>query len=146
MATMQINLASSWTDGFKGAGTVEGHGFNVKIGIPASMGGSGEGANPKELFVSALASCYLSTLAAISDNKKLPVKSLNVVTESTSDEHQFLVKHTVHVRLLNSSTQEHILAAHKIIEASDSACLLGSLAKKAGVKIEVVPVVEVQPD
>ena len=141
MSKMNINLTSTWNGGFRGNGKVRGDCFDVPIAVPTSFGGSGEGANPKELFTSATAACFLTTLRAITENKKLPVDSLAVTTEADTDENHFSIKHTVDLRLGNDATDDDVRAAEKMIQSADDMCIVGNLAKKAGVSIDIVPAI-----
>ena len=133
-----IKMTSTWTGDFKGQGKIEGEGWSVEIGIPADLGGSGVGANPKELFTSATLACFTATLRAITANKKVPVETLSVDTSAKAENDVFEIKHVAHVVLVKGSSEADKLAAEKAIQTADKVCVVGNLAKKAGVTIDVV--------
>jgi len=143
MSAANIKLSASWEGGFTGKGRIEGDGFGVEIGIPADLGGSGAGANPKELFTSATTACFIATLRAITEKSKVPVASLAVTTDAVADDKAFSIRHTAHVTLAAGSTAEHEAAAVSAVRSADKFCIVGNLAKKAGVTIEVVPEVSI---
>ncbi|WP_196260366.1 organic hydroperoxide resistance protein [Pelagibacterium limicola] len=63
-----------------GGGRNEGHSatddgkVDVKLSTPKEMGGSGEGANPEQLFATGYSACFLGALRFVAgkDHKKLP--------------------------------------------------------------------------
>lgn len=67
----EMKMTSTWEGGFKGEGKITGEGWSVGIGIPADLGGSGAGADPKSLFTAATQACFTATLRAITENKKV---------------------------------------------------------------------------
>ncbi|MEG6507692.1 OsmC family protein [Methyloligella sp. 2.7D] len=143
MSKTNIKLNSAWDGGFKGKGQIAGEKFEVEIGIPADLGGSGAGANPKELFTSATAACFLATLRAITENKKVPVETLSVTTEAVADDKSFSIRHTAHVTLKAGSSEADQMAGEAAIASADKVCVVGNLARKADVDIEVVPAVAI---
>lgn len=133
-----ISMTTAWTGGFKGTGAIEGEGFSLPTGIPTSLGGSGNGAAPKELFTAATAACFTATLRAISEGKKVPVDTLSVDTAAEAGDDSFTITHTAHVELAHGSSEADIETAKRAIESADNICAVGNLAKKAGVVIDVV--------
>ena len=55
------------------------------ISLPAEFGGRGENATPEDLFLAALASCYLATLGIILEKGKIPYESLTLDAELRTD-------------------------------------------------------------
>jgi len=55
------------------SGTVD-----LDLAIPKSMGGSGNGANPEELFASGYAACFLSALQMVARTRKIAVEGSSV--------------------------------------------------------------------
>ncbi len=51
---------------------------DLDLAIPVSMGGSGQGANPEELFAAGYAACYHSALQAIARAQKIEISDSTV--------------------------------------------------------------------
>lgn len=138
-----IRMSATWQGGFTGRGHIAGENFNVDIGIPTALGGSGAGANPKELFTSATLACFTATLRAITQNKKVPVEQLSVETSAEAADEAFAIHHVAHLVLTAGSNAEDVAAAQAAIQSADKVCTIGNLAKKAGVAISVAADVRV---
>ncbi|MCA0922865.1 OsmC family protein [Pseudooceanicola nanhaiensis] len=134
-----IKMTATWDGGFKGTGRITGEGWDVGIGIPAEFGGSGAGADPKSLFTSATLACFTATLRAITANKKVPVDSLSVETDATATDDAFAIRHTAKLVLSAGASEADRAAAEGAIATADKVCVVGNLAKKAGVTIQVTP-------
>lgn len=132
---MDIKLDLSWQGGMKGSGLIESEGMETKISIPAVYGGLGEYSNPKELYVSSTAACFLSTLTAISDNKKLPLDSMKVETTAQEEGDNFTIHHIANIVLSKAATQDDVAKATEYTAKADEICLIGNLARKAGVEV-----------
>lgn len=48
--------------------------FKLKLGVPTSMGGKGDGPNPEQLFAGAFAACFEHSVRHIARLDKLPLK------------------------------------------------------------------------
>lgn len=71
-----------WRGGFDGAGEVRsGAQLLTAISLPAEFGGRDADATPEDLFLAALASCYLATLGIILEKGKVPYESLTLDAE-----------------------------------------------------------------
>ncbi|HBW1603425.1 TPA: osmotically inducible protein OsmC [Klebsiella pneumoniae] len=134
---MSIKLDLNWTGGMKGTGSIKGEDFSTDIAIPAALGGKGTGSNPKELFVASTAACFLATLAAISEGKKLPFENLSVESEGEEGD-TFTIRHIAHVTLKDGSDSDSVQKAKEIVASADKMCAVGNLARKAGVVIEAI--------
>ncbi len=132
---MDIKLDLSWQGGMKGSGLIESEGLSTKISIPAVYGSLGEYSNPKELYVASAAACFLSTLTAISDNKKLPLASMAVETKAHEEGDKFSIHHIVNIVLSKEATQDDVAKAEAYTAKADEICLIGNLARKAGVEV-----------
>ncbi|MER5173261.1 MULTISPECIES: OsmC family protein [Thioclava] len=141
-----IKMTSSWTGGFKGEGKIEGEGWNVGIGIPTDLGGSGAGADPKSLFTASTLACFTATLRAITENKKVPVKSIDVETFAVATDKEFSIHHRAKLVMEANATAEDFSAAEAAVATADKVCVVGNLAKKAGVIIEVTPEITAAAD
>ena len=60
----EFRVAVTWDGDASGTGSVSGAGaFTIPIGSSAELGGSGKGANPEELLLSAIGTCFIGTWA-----------------------------------------------------------------------------------
>ncbi|WP_170975300.1 OsmC family protein [Martelella alba] len=137
MSEIKVNLDLSWKNGFKGQGVIASEHLNTTIAIPGVYGGSGNGSNPKELYVAAIAACFVSTLSAILSKSDVPVSELTIATEAKSDEKEFTVLHNTKLVLSPGTTDADIEKASKIITRADKSCTIGNMAREAGVVITV---------
>lgn len=146
MAEMNLNVNTVWYGNAKGDGRIKANELQTKIAIPETLGGSGEGADPKGLLVSSAASCYLSTLVYMLQTKQLPVTGMIMRTEANNLKEGFSITHYPHIVLSANSTEEQIASANGLVEAADKACTVGNLLKKADVKIEIQGKVSLESD
>ncbi|ALE92386.1 organic hydroperoxide resistance protein [Arthrobacter alpinus] len=51
---------------------------NLELAIPKEMGGSGNGANPEELFAAGYAACFHSALQMVARNQKVAISDTSV--------------------------------------------------------------------
>ena len=137
MADMKINVNANWDGGVTGNGTLKAEYLDTKIAIPTSLGGSGNGANPKEILVSSVTTCYAATLTFALESRKLPVVELTVNSEANISENEFKITHYPQIVLSAEATEEQIHSAQRATEAADKGCEVGNLLKKADVKIEI---------
>jgi osmotically inducible protein OsmC len=137
MADMKINVNAVWDGGVTGNGTLKGEYLDTKIAIPTSLGGSGIGANPKEVLVASVTTCYTAKLTFVLESRKLPVAELTVNSEANISDNEFKIIHYPHIVLSADATEEQIQSAQRAIEAADKGCEVGNLLKKADVKIEI---------
>lgn len=135
---MNIRLESDWAGGKRGTGTIKSENLDAKISIPAIYGGSGTDSNPKELFVASTAACFIATLTAIIEGKKLSIESLSVQTEANASDDDFSIVHHAKITLPADASHEDISRAELLIKSADEICTVGNLARKAGVKVEAV--------
>ncbi|RLL48465.1 osmotically inducible protein OsmC [Oceanobacillus piezotolerans] len=137
MADMKINVNAVWNEGVTGNGTLKSENLDTKIAIPTFLGGSGKGANPKEVLVSSVTTCYAATLTFALESRKLPVAELIVNSEANISDNEFKITHYPHIVLSADATEEQIQSAQRATEAADKGCEVGNLLKKADVKIEI---------
>lgn len=107
MADMKINVNAFWDGGVTGNGTLKAEYLDTKIAIPTSLGGSGNGANPKEILVASVTTCYAATLTFVLESRKLPVAELTVNSEAISD-NEFKITHYPNIVLSAEATEEQI--------------------------------------
>ncbi|MEC2074510.1 OsmC family protein [Metabacillus fastidiosus] len=138
MADLKINLKTFWNGNTKGNGGIKANYLETKISIPESLGGSGEGAEPKELLVASAVACYKMNLVAMLETRKLPVARFTMESEATdSKEKGFKIIHYPHIILSADATEEQIQSANRTIMAADKACVIGNMLKKADTQIDV---------
>ena len=82
MAKMKIDVHAVWNGGVTGNGSLKAEYLDTKIAIPTSLGGSGNGANPKEVLVASVTTCYTAKLTFVLENGKLPIVELIVNSEA----------------------------------------------------------------
>ena len=84
MDDLSFDVELCWSQaGAHGAGALQTNDLTLEISGPSSMGGSGVGASPEELLVSAVSSCYVATLFGVLRGARLPVDSLAVSAKGT---------------------------------------------------------------
>ncbi len=135
---MNINLQSTWIGGKSGKGEVKSDNFSATVTIPSVYGGQGTDSNPKELFVASTATCFISTLTAMIEGKKLDIVSLSVDTEANAGDEDFSITHTANVVLPQGASESDIAKAETLVASADKICTVGNLARKAGVKIDAI--------
>lgn len=135
MADAKIHLETTWEGGFKGQGLIRGDGFEITTAIPAALGGSGVGADPKQLYVAAATACFTATLRAITESKKVPVETIAVTTHAIAGEKAFSIVHTVRMTLSADAGEAGAAAAQAAADTADKICVVGNLARAAGVEI-----------
>lgn len=132
------NLKINWTGNIKGNGTIKADYLKTNFAIPKIFNGSGEGTDPKELLLSSAATCFIGTLVAILENRKLPVVELSMDSKVTSSKEEGLkLFHYPHIILTADATEEQIQAANRTMKAADKGCTIGNILKKAEVHIDV---------
>jgi lipoyl-dependent peroxiredoxin len=136
MAEMKTNLNIVWQGGATGNGTLKAEYLDTNIAIPKSLGGSGNGTDPKELLVSSATTCYITTLAYMLESRKLPVVELTISSEGTISDDGFTITHAPQIVLSADATENQVQSAERAIEGADKGCEVGNLLKNAGVVIE----------
>jgi len=132
---MNIKLNSVWSNGKAGTGNIRSEGLDATVSIPAEYGGAGTDSNPKELFVASTVACFISTLTAMIAGKKLEIVSLSVDTKANADDEDFSIVHVAHVKLPEGASQSDIEKAEGLVSKADEICIVGNLAREAGVTI-----------
>ncbi|UNT71720.1 OsmC family protein (plasmid) [Bacillus sp. N447-1] len=137
MVNVETNANVVWHNGVKGNGVLKTEFLNTRIAIPAALGGSGNGASPKEVLVASVTACYTSVLVSMIESRELPVVEVNVNSKGHVSDGVFKIIHYPRMVLSESATEKHIQVANRLFEAADKGCAVGNLLKKADVKIEV---------
>ncbi len=135
---MKINVNAVWSGGITGNGTLKAEYLDTKIAIPTSLGGSGNGANPKEVLVASVTTCYTAILTSILENRKLPVAKLIVSSEADLSDNEFTIIHYPEVVLSADASEEQVQSAQRATEEAEKECEVGNILKKADVEIKVL--------
>lgn len=138
MENAKTTLQTVWNGDSKGKGSIKTNHLDTNIAIPESLGGNGEGAEPKEILISSATACFTMTLTGVLQGRKLPVDKITIDTESTTTkEDGFQITHYPHLFLPVDATEDQVQTAERAIELADKACKIGNLLRKAGVQIHV---------
>ena len=78
MDAMYTTEALATGAGRNGHATVKDSDLDFTLAIPKEMGGSGQGANPEQLFAAGYAACYHSALKAVAKDKGVDVENSSV--------------------------------------------------------------------
>lgn len=144
MANAKTHLKTVWNGGAKGSGSIKANYLETNIAIPESLGGSGEGSEPKEILITSATACFVMTLTGMLEARKLPVSKVTVDTESTKSKEEFQILHVTDITLSAEATDDQVEAAHKSIEMADKRCEVGNMLRKADVQIKAEGKVSVE--
>jgi peroxiredoxin-like protein len=143
MATHRFSLKGKWSGGLMGSGTIEAGNLKGEISVPSELKGPGRGTNPEEMLLGAAATCYLITLAAILEHRKIPVAQLELSSEAemTAEgaSHKFLkIIHRPAVALSQTADPELKETVRIATERAEKACMVSN-ALRGNVTVTVEP-------
>ncbi|HBN9481692.1 TPA: OsmC family protein [Pseudomonas aeruginosa] len=131
-------LKTTWKGKMSGSGRLTSPALEVKIAIPTDLKGSGDGTHPKELLSASAVSCYVMTLAAMMDMRKLPAADIIVETAlAVTHDACISIAHNVNVTFSESASVDDIQRTEALVESADAACLIGNFLRQGGVEISV---------
>lgn len=78
----QFHLESVWNGDSNGDGALQVAGRTIDYGVPEDLGGKPGRANPEEMLLGAVASCYSLTLAVLAERRKLPVTKIELTADA----------------------------------------------------------------
>ena len=81
--THNFHLDATWTGGLEGDGSARAHGRMIEFGRPEELGARPGRTSPEELLLSAVASCYSITFAALAERRSFPVSRLELHLDGT---------------------------------------------------------------
>lgn len=141
MAEHHFHLNAQWQGGRLGEGTLASGNLQSKITVPKELGGPGVGTNPEEMLLGSISTCYLITLAAVIDNRKLPLVSLELASElvlnDEGGQHVDRIVHRPQIVLAAGATPEQVDTAHKAAERAEQACMISKAVRgNVGVSVE----------
>ncbi len=122
-----FSLSASWEGALEGNGTLSTQGLEARFSVPVSLGGAGAGTNPEELLLGAASSCFLITLAAVLQRRKIAVSKLEIRSELEVDFEGGLrakrIRHFPSIKLtsLGEGVKEGVLQA---VDAAEANCLV----------------------
>ncbi|AOR65727.1 hypothetical protein KU73_00295 [Pectobacterium wasabiae] len=135
---IMTTLTLDWTGLTQGSGIIESEEMKLPVAIPQHFGGTGKGANPKDLLLASAASCYLMTLAAMLQGHNIPASGITLRSELTGTQKANMkIVHNVEIALNEETTQAQLKNAQALVEDADKSCMIGNLLKDAGVHIAV---------
>ncbi|MEK4439315.1 OsmC family protein [Paenibacillus sp. FSL K6-2862] len=139
MSEQSNKMYTVWNQNAKGNGNIQSKNLNVRIAIPTSKGGSGEGAEPKQLLIAAAVACFTTTLAYLLDRSGIPVVELNVETDSSTPNgvNNLSIIHLPQIVLQPDASQEDIDKTDTLILQAEEQCHIGQLLIKAGLSVSV---------
>lgn len=144
MTQHHFHLQATWNGGRLGDGTISAGNLQAPISIPQVMGGPGIGTNPDEMLVGAAATCYLITLAAMLENRRLPLHELTLSSEGIVSQAGSLkfekIIHRPRVILASEATEQQITTAETACHRADQHCMI-SKALHGNVEIIIEPTV-----
>ncbi|WP_054860583.1 OsmC family protein [Gracilibacillus sp. JCM 18860] len=127
-----------WNGNTKGNGKIQGENLKTDIAIPQSLGGSGEGTDPKELLLASAATCYATTLVYMLETKDLPVIEFTMKSKANvSREDGIQIIHQPHIVLSSEATEKQSQAADRAFISADKSCAVGNILKKADAQITI---------
>ncbi len=142
MAEHRFSLKGSWTGGRNGEGKISAGAVSSDVSAPKDLAGPGKGTNPEELLLSSVSTCYLITLAAVLERRKLEYKSLDLDSELyVVTEPGLKVTKIVHrpkLRLAPGATLEQLETAKAATDRAEKACII-SAAMRGNVEVHVEP-------
>ena len=141
---MAQTLKTTWAGGAKGEGCITSDTLDVALALPTQYGGTGAGANPKELLTGAAAACFMMTLATMLEGRRLPVAEMALA--STVDEVEggaLRIEHVLTLVLAAGATAEQVGKAEALIPVAEERCPVEQLLKSAGVQFSTTGTVSV---
>ena len=118
-----VYKAEMLTQGGRG-GTIQSEDGSIKIrlAVPASMGGKGEGPNPEQLFAGAFAACFEHSVRHIAKKGHVPLRGCYVEAELSmfvTDEDAYRMALTLTVHMAGALEQAD---ADNLIERAKGIC------------------------
>jgi peroxiredoxin-like protein len=147
LAEHHFHLKANWPGGRNDVGEISAGNLVTKVSIPPEMDGPGVGTNPDEMLLSAAATCYIITLAAMMERSKLEKISLTMDSEGIVDVTNGVITykkiiHRPRVILKEDASDRDVQLAQKLAEKAESSCMI-SRAIKGNVEVELDATIDV---
>lgn len=134
-----FKLQTSWDGGRNDTGEIRCENLKTTVSIPKEMDGPGIGTNPDELLLSAAATCYIISLAAMMERSNvkasLTLQSDGVVQVENNIFTYKQIIHHIEIFLEEASESNKRIAERLALKAEDS-CMI-SKALRGNVEITV---------
>ncbi|MBM7643922.1 peroxiredoxin-like protein [Scopulibacillus daqui] len=149
MSEFTFSFNGEWKGGRSGYGHICTKGLDQTVSIGAEMNGPGQGTNPDELLISAVATCYMMTLGIALDKRRLPYEKIVITSKGTvTDDSGLHFKEIIHfpTAIIKKDTDKDI--KEKILQAMAQAekdCMIAK-ALKGNVEISVKPQLKARED
>lgn len=147
MTDFTFNLTGSWHGSWDGKGQIRTEDLETAIAVDPAMSGSGQGANPDELLLSALSSCYMITLGICLNKESIDydhisIRSKGIVTKKDGLHFEKVIHYPV-IYLSRQSNDGRL--RDKLLDAVHQAemdCMIAK-AVHGNIKISIEPSFEV---
>lgn len=141
-----FQLSGEFKGGRQGLGHIKTAGYDHTLSIGKEMNGPGEGTNPDELLIGALASCYLITLSIGLEKQNIPYDQIKIHTKGTVTEDGGLhFKEVIHYPVVvisqASMDQELEKTITEAMYRAEKNCMIAK-ALKGNVEILIEPAIE----
>ncbi|MFD1425845.1 peroxiredoxin-like protein [Kroppenstedtia sanguinis] len=148
MAEHEFRLTADWNGGRNADGRISAGNLETQISIPQEMGGPGVGTNPDEMLIGAAATCYIITLAAMLERRRIPVKklsleSIGVVSENKGRLRFESITHKPRLTLGAAVTEEQLEEARALTETAEQTCMISN-ALRGNVALSVAAQVDME--
>ncbi|MCM3388121.1 SACOL1771 family peroxiredoxin [Ureibacillus chungkukjangi] len=134
-----FKLQTSWDGGRNDTGEIHCEKLQTTMSIPKEMGGPGIGTNPDELLLSAAASCYIISLAAMLERSnvkaRLVLQSDGIVQVENNIFTYKQIIHHIEV-FLHEKNESHMRIARRLALKAEETCMI-SKALRGNVDIAV---------
>ncbi|HWK24656.1 MAG TPA: SACOL1771 family peroxiredoxin [Ureibacillus sp.] len=134
-----FKLQTSWDGGRNDTGEIHCEKLKTTMSIPSEMGGPGIGTNPDELLLSAAASCYIISLAAMLERSnvksRLSLQSEGIVQVENNVFTYKKIIHHIEITLQEVSDSNKRIAERLALKAEES-CMI-SRALRGNVVVTV---------
>jgi organic hydroperoxide reductase OsmC/OhrA len=140
--THRYHVSLTWTGDGMGCGEarVADEAFAIPIGGGKELGGCGKGANPEEMFLAAVGSCWIATWAIFLKKLVVPYAfpQLRITGELGKDPAGGfrMTKTSIFALVPEALIAEHRTAIEKTLKLSEKYCIISKIAK-ASMPVEV---------
>src|SRR5699024_8289186 len=84
--------------------------LETNIALPEKSGGTGKGANPKEILTSSAAACYVMTLVSVIETSALAIEQLQMETVINDlKDNEFEIVHCPQLTLSDNATVSYLI-------------------------------------
>lgn len=143
MTEHHFHFSAAWPGGRNSVGTIQCGHLATQVSIDTGMGGPGVGTNPDEMLLSAAATCYLMTLAAMLERAHLEVAGMAFESDITVtvDAGAYRCKKIIHrpaITLPRGAGAQQMEQLERLVRAADRYCMVSN-ALRGNVTIEIEP-------